>query len=208
MRSYHTSFIIAGLCSLIFLAQQIWYWEVFNNLALISSDVWLKPWTLITHTFVHSDIMHLGYNMLALLLFGSILENIIGSKKFITVYLISGLAAGFVGVFLYTAAVGASGAVFGIMGCLALLRPKLTVWAMGAPMPMILAAGVWILVDFIGIMAPDNIAHEAHLFGIGVGIMAGLLLHDRFRESPRKEKPSEKPTDKEIDEWEEEYMKR
>jgi len=200
--------IIAAICGLIFLLQQFWYWEVFNSLALVSSDVWSRPWTLITHAFVHSDFIHLGYNMFALLLFGLILENIIGSRRFIIVYLLSGLAAGFAGIFLYTAAVGASGAVFGIMGCLALLRPKLSVWVMGVPMPMIIAAGVWILIDFIGITASDNVAHEAHLFGIGVGIIAGLLLHDRFSEPFRKRKPPEKPTDKEIDQWEDRYMRR
>ncbi len=207
MRYPYATLLIAAMCGLVFLVQQFWYWEVFSHFALISSDVWSRPWTLITHTFVHSDIIHLGYNMFALLLFGSILESVIGTRKFLSIYLLSGLAAGFAGVFLYTAAVGASGAVFGLMGCLALLRPRLVVWVMGVPMPMIVGAAVWILIDFLGIMASDNVAHEAHLFGIGVGIIAGLLLHDKHGEPLRRKKPRhERPTDREIDEWEERFM--
>ncbi len=208
MRYPYATLSIAAICGLVFLLQQFWYWEVFNSLALVSSGVWARPWTLISYTLVHADIIHIGYNMFALLLFGSILESVIGSRKFLAIYLVSGLAAGIAGVLLYTASIGASGAVFGVIGCLALLRPRLAVWVMGAPMPMIIAAAVWILIDILGIPAPDNIAHEAHIFGIGIGIAAGLLLHDKYAEPlRRKRRKQERPTDREIDEWEERYMK-
>ncbi len=207
MRYPYATISVAALCGLVFLLQQFWYHQVFSSLALVSSEVWSRPWTLISYTLVHADILHLGYNMFALLLFGSILESVIGSRKFLVIYLLSGLAAGIAGVFLYTATVGASGAVFGVMGCLALLRPRLVVWVMGAPMPMIIGAAVWILIDFIGIIAPDNVAHEAHLFGIGVGIIAGLLLHGKYAEPFRRKRPPKRPTDREMDEWEERFMK-
>lgn len=208
MREFrYTAVSVAVLTGIVFIAQQLWESEVFNALALVSSEVWAKPWTLITHVLVHADIMHFGYNMFALLLFGTILEYAIGSRRFLVVYIASGLAAGIAGVFLYTAAIGASGAVFGVLGCLAILRPRLVVWVMGAPMPMIVASFVWVLIDFIGMFSYDNVAHEAHLFGLGLGAAAGLLMHRRYGEPLMKRKKDEEyPTSEDMKEWEDRYM--
>jgi membrane associated rhomboid family serine protease len=52
-----------------------------------------KPWQLITHMFLHGDIWHIFFNMLALWMFGAVLENVWGSKRFLTFYLVCGLGA-------------------------------------------------------------------------------------------------------------------
>ena len=52
-----------------------------------------KPWQLLTHMFLHGDIGHIFGNMLALWMFGSVLENLWGSKRFLTFYLVCGLGA-------------------------------------------------------------------------------------------------------------------
>jgi membrane associated rhomboid family serine protease len=52
-----------------------------------------KPWQFITHMFMHGDFMHLFFNMFALWMFGSILENVWGQKRFLTFYFICGLGA-------------------------------------------------------------------------------------------------------------------
>jgi membrane associated rhomboid family serine protease len=55
-----------------------------------------KPWQLITHMFLHGDFYHILGNMFALWMFGSILENVWGAKRFLTFYLICGLGAAFI----------------------------------------------------------------------------------------------------------------
>jgi membrane associated rhomboid family serine protease len=52
-----------------------------------------RPWQLITHMFLHGDFAHIFGNMFALWMFGSVLENVWGSKKFLTFYLVCGLGA-------------------------------------------------------------------------------------------------------------------
>src|SRR6202007_2714259 len=52
-----------------------------------------KPWQLVTHLFMHGGFSHIFFNMLALWMFGAILENVWGSKRFLTFYLICGLGA-------------------------------------------------------------------------------------------------------------------
>lgn len=52
-----------------------------------------KPWQLVTHLFMHGDFSHIFFNMLALWMFGSVLENLWGSKRFLTFYIICGLGA-------------------------------------------------------------------------------------------------------------------
>src|ERR1700712_4487335 len=55
-----------------------------------------KPWQLVTHMFLHGDIGHIFGNMFALWMFGSVLENLWGSKRFLTFYLVCGLGAAFI----------------------------------------------------------------------------------------------------------------
>jgi hypothetical protein len=101
--------------------------------------------------------------MFGLALFGSILEKIIGSKRFLWIYLGIGVLGNLIGVFLYPRSLGASGAIFGILGLLAVLRPNMQVWVMYFPMPMWAAAIVWFLIDFVGIFAPAGTANAIHI---------------------------------------------
>ncbi|MCD6381706.1 MAG: rhomboid family intramembrane serine protease [Candidatus Aenigmarchaeota archaeon] len=157
--------------------------------------------------FVHSlnSLSHIFYNMFALLLFGIILESVIGSKRFLMIYFASGIASGLVGLLFYSSIIGASGAIFGILGTLGILRPKLVVWVMGVPMPMLVALVIWALLDFIGIFGSDNVAHLGHLAGLGTGVVYGFLLRPKYGE---KKKPKIKIlSEDEIKKWENEWMK-
>lgn len=83
--------------ALVFLAQQVLPHTGFNMedtfaLHTLQSQLY-KPWQLITHLFMHADIMHIALNMLALWIFGSVLENLWGPKRFLTFYIICGLGA-------------------------------------------------------------------------------------------------------------------
>ena len=148
--------------------------------------VLFKFYTLITAIFLHSGMVHLLYNLFALALFGSILEHIIGSRKFLILFFVSGLAASFASLPFYTMVLGASGAIFGILGMLSILRPKMTVWLYHMPMPMIVALFVWAAGDVLGIFAPTGTANIAHLGGLGVGLIAGIYYRKQFREKRNK----------------------
>lgn len=181
----------------------------FSNFAMVSSEAFTKPWMFVTHIFLHDGYLHLIYNLAALLLFGTILERVIGSRNFLLMFFISGIVAAFATIFFYSVAVGASGAIFGVMGCLAVLRPRMVIWIYMIPMYMIVAVGIWAAVDMLGILYPypgDRIAHAAHLFGMAYGVIYGLWLRSKYKESRQKEVKYEVVSDAELDEWERRYM--
>ncbi|MEK6949094.1 MAG: rhomboid family intramembrane serine protease [Nanoarchaeota archaeon] len=171
---------------------------------LDTGTVSFKPYTLITAIFLHSGIPHLFYNLFGLALFGSILEHIIGSKRFLILFFIAGLAASLVSIPFYARVLGASGAIFGILGMLGILRPKLTVWVYSMPMPMILALFVWAAADMLGVFVPTDTANIAHLAGLAVGIVAGLYYKKDFAEKKIKEKEVYVDEEK-VKEWEKSF---
>jgi hypothetical protein len=194
---------IVGINVVIFIIQNIV--PGFTDAFVLNSDQVLSaPWTLITSIFLHADVMHILFNMFALLIFGLILENIIGSRRFIAIYFASGLLASIGSVFFYNSTLGASGAIFGVLGCLALLRPRMTVGVYFVPMPMVVAAGVWAVLDLVGVFYPSNVANIAHIIGLIIGILFGLLLREKFSE--KREKRKYPLREEEMDKWENEYM--
>ena len=184
MKKY--SFILVGICVVVFILQVL-FPAITDEFALYSNRVLSEPWLLVTSMFLHGGFLHLFFNMFALGLFGMILESIIGSKKFLAIYFASGIVAGIGSALFYPASLGASGAIYGILGTLAVLRPRMVVWVMGIPMPMYAAAVLWAMMDLLGMFAPSGIANAAHLAGLGTGIAAGLILKGRFR-LPRKKR--------------------
>ena len=188
---------------IIFLLQAIL--ENFTDLFILDSRLVVpRIWTLLTAIFLHSGLPHIMYNLFGLALFGSILEHIIGSRKFLKLFFISGLVASLVSLPFYTRVLGASGAVFGILGMLAILRPKLMVWVYHIPMPMIVALFVWGAGDIIGIYAPSGTANIAHLGGLFVGVVAGFYYRKQFME--RKHKKEDVYIDEEkVKEWEKSF---
>lgn len=178
-----------------------------EEFALVSSEVFYKPWTIVTSIFLHAVEYppHLIYNMFALGLFGSALEKIIGGKKFLILFFASGIVASFGSILFYTASIGASGAVFGVMGALAALRPRMTIFIVYVPMPMALAIVLWALINFIGLFSPDEIAYAVHLFGLGFGLIAGFYLRKWYGEK-RMKKKRYKISEEEFRRWEERWM--
>jgi len=134
---------------------------ICNFLALQPENLFFNNywWTLLTSMFLHSGIFHLFVNMLSLYFIGTFLEMIIGKKRFFWLYLISGLFAGlFFAVFAFffgsswwgvrifgnldTFAIGASGAIFGLAGVLAVLTPKKKVYLIAGPIIAIVLEAV------------------------------------------------------------------
>lgn len=148
-------------------------------------------WTFITSMFMHGGIFHLFVNMLSLFFVGSLTEKIIGKKRYLIFYLISGLFGGILFVLsafifkqdLVAYAVGASGALFGLIGLLMFLTPNLRVYVMFIPIPIKLkyaAPGMLILLWLISIAGNIPIGNTAHLGGLIAGIVYGIYLRTRY----------------------------
>jgi membrane associated rhomboid family serine protease len=184
--------------------------DIVNEFSLISALVVQRPWTLITKMFLHADFVHLAYNMIGLLVFGSILEHYVGGRRFLLIFFGTGLAAGIGSLAFYSSAIGASGAIFGVMGALAVIRPKQLAWAMGAPMPMLAAAVVYAILDFALFFSADNVAHASHLIGLALGAIIGLELRARMprmlKQNEKDNEPEDNITEEMLDEWERRYM--
>lgn len=179
--------------------------EGFTDYFILDTKVVLfNSYTLITAIFLHSGIQHLFYNIFGLALFGSILEHVIGSKRFLILFFVSGLAASLISIPFYTRVLGASGAIFGILGMLGVLRPNLTVWVYSMPMPMIIALFVWGAGDVLGIFVPTGTANIAHLGGLGVGVIAGLFYRKQFK-LPKNKKEDVRIDEEKVKEWEKRF---
>ena len=156
--------------------------------------------------FLHGSFIHLLLTGFALALFASILENMIGSRRFLLLYFSAGLVASIFSSFFYSASLGASGAIYGVLGTLTVLQPFMTVWVSYIPMPMWVAAIVWASQDILGIFIPDNIANFAHLSGLGFGLVFGFFIRAR---RPQKEKKKKDIiiTKEELENWENNVFK-
>jgi uncharacterized protein len=133
----------------------------------------------LTAIFLHGDITHLAYNLFALLFFGIILEKKIGSNRFLATFLLSGIIANIISVNFYTSSLGASGAIYGILGTLTIIAPFIMVWAFGLMMPMFIASILWIAADILramGAFGETNIGSYAHLSGIAIGLLIGIYI--------------------------------
>ena len=146
------------------------------------------PWQLVSYAFLHGDVLHLFFNMLALWMFGSELERLWGQRRYIQMLLASVLAAALVQM-LFTLVVasrapmvGASGAVFGLLLSYGVLFPNRTIMPLFPPIPM--KARTFVIVFgalelFLGVYGDTGVAHFAHLGGmLGAWL---LLLHWRGR---------------------------
>lgn len=197
---------LSAICVFVYVLKLIFPQFFLSNFALVSAQVLVKPWTILTHIFLHADLVHLGYNLFALALFGSILEKQIGSKLFLVVFFAGGIISSIGDVLFYQATIGASGAIFALLGCLAILRPKLVIWVLSVPMPMLFAAFIWALLDLAGMFYPGDIAHAAHLFGLGFGIILGLKLRKKYKAYEEPKRKSKVMSEEELEEWEKKYM--
>jgi rhomboid family protein len=165
-----------------------------------------QPWTIVTYMFLHAGFGHLFWNMLTLYFFGPRLEAEISSRKFVWLYLVSGVTGALLSwVFTpYAPIVGASGAIFGVMLGYAMYWPRDQMLLMFFPMPVWVAVLVMTALNlFGGFGGGGNVAHFAHLGGF-VGAFAYLLLlrrrsRSRKFEAPKVRGPRVSRTD--LDRW-------
>lgn len=137
-------------------------------------------WQLITYQFMHGGFAHIFFNMFALWMFGAAIEDVMGSKKFLIFYLLSGISAGLFQLFLTpllsnTAAVtiGASGAIYGVLIAYGMFFPDSLIFLYFLiPIKAKYFIGFMILIEFFAIdSAASNVAHLAHLGGALFGFL-------------------------------------
>ncbi|MDP1729314.1 MAG: rhomboid family intramembrane serine protease [archaeon] len=178
----YVSLWLCTICVIVFLIQLLI--PEFTGIFMLTPEAPVKIWQFLTAVFLHGGIVHLLYNLFALFLFGLILEGFIGSKKFLGLFLISGILANIISFLFYPNinALGASGAIMAIIGTLAVLRPGMTVWAYNVPMPMFVAAIFWVGAGIFGILGlgDQSVGHLAHLSGIFIGVIYGSYLRLRY----------------------------
>ena len=173
------TYLLIASCVIMFVFQQLVGVNLWGYLAFFPAYVWELPWSFISSIFLHAGIEHLLFNMIALFFFGVALERIVGKKMLFLIFILSGII-GNLG-YLITAsdptmpAIGASGAIYGIVGTLVVIVPFQRVYLYGFfPLPLILVVAFWILLDLFGLFSPSDIANGAHLGGILVGILFGF----------------------------------
>lgn len=153
-----------------------------SRIGLWSIDTGLfKPYQLVTHMFAHGGFFHILFNMYALWLFGAALERIWGPKKFLIFYLVCGLAAGVTEMFLVPVgfAIGASGAVMGLLGAFAYTFPNVQFYILPLPFPIKAKylAVIYAAIDLFGQFSGygGNVAHFAHLGGLVMGLILCII---------------------------------
>ena len=138
-------------------------------------------WQLVTSLFLHGGLAHLGFNMIGLAVFGPPLEERLGRGRFIIFYLACGAAASAAHVALSSApAIGASGAVYGLLGAFAVIYPRARIGILLAPRPVpapVLAL-VYLLIDILGAggVGGRGVANLAHIGGLLCGVVAASTM--------------------------------
>lgn len=159
--------------------------ELANAFVFMPGLALVRPWTVVTYMFLHGDLMHLLFNMLALFFFGPRVEDRILSRPFAILYFLSGITGALLSVVFSpgSAIVGASGGVFGVMLAFAWFWPdeKIFIWGV-LPVP----ARVLVIITTMfalwsgGGGVGGGIAHFAHLGGY-LGAFLYLYWLDRKR---------------------------
>jgi rhomboid protease GluP len=152
--------------------------QVLNEGALVPALVAQgEAWRLLSSVFLHSGAVHLGFNMISLYFLGSFVEVAFGRARFLALYLLSGLAGGL--AYLYfgdfnAPAVGASGAIFGLLG--GILGYALRQGTFSWQNPLIRQLLILLALNlYIGFSVP-NISNTAHLGGLAGGFVFGWLI--------------------------------
>ena len=132
--SLYLSIIMIG----IFILQNLPGIPGFTDLFLLNQDALtnFQIWRYVTAIFLHGSITHLAFNLFALFFFGLVLEKTVGTKNFMITFFTTGIIANIISVNFYNSSLGASGAIYGVIGAAAILRPMMMVFSFGAIIPM------------------------------------------------------------------------
>jgi membrane associated rhomboid family serine protease len=165
-------------------------WPLASS-AASGGEVAFAPWQLVTYAFLHGGLVHLGFNMLALYMFGSAIEQVFGTRRYLVYYLVSVLSAAITQLVFAAVThgiyptIGASGGVFGLLLAFAIYFPHNRVMLLFPPIPM--PARVFVLLYavlelYLGVTGTqEGVAHFAHLGGM----LGGFLMLKLAPRGPR-----------------------
>lgn len=207
--SYRLTFGVKNLIivnSIIFILQ-LFLKDLINLFGLIPVMVYhnLKLWQLFTYMFLHGDIFHIVFNMLALWMFGGTLEAKWGTKKFIRYYFLCGIGGGIATCLLSPnstiPSIGASAGIFGILVAYGMMFPESIILLFGLfPMKAKYFVILFGLIELLACIryTPDGIGHFAHLGGLVVGYLylKNILSWNRIKS---KEKKKKEKVEKKVD---------
>jgi membrane associated rhomboid family serine protease len=140
-----------------------------------------QVWQLVTYSFLHGGIWHIGLNMFALYMFGAPMERVFGPGRYLTYYFVCVLSAAIAQLITSTLTgalyptLGASGGVFGLLLAYAMYFPHNRIMLIFPPIPM--PARIFVIVYaaielFMGVTGTqENVAHFAHLGGLVGGYL-------------------------------------
>jgi uncharacterized protein len=172
--------------------------DIAHSLALTPALILSRPWTLLTSMFLHSGFEHIFLNMFfGIFMFGQYLQRLIGEREFLKVYFVGGIAAGLFYVALslglsipppYSSAVGASGAVFAVIGALVVLRPNMELYVYFLfPVKLWIFAVLYLVCSLFAIptMMCGGTAITAHVGGLLAGLIMGKMYMNKVYEPPQ-----------------------
>ena len=197
--------IIMGI---VFLLQEVVSRMMVVYLGLLPGFVWyeLYLWQLFTYIFLHGDIPHILFNLLALWMFGGELENLWGSKRFLFYFFFCGIGAGMITVlctiiltpqYQLVPVIGASGAIYGILLAFGWLFPNRPIYVYFLfPIPAKYFVAIFGFLEFIYFSrgGGGGISHITHLGGLFFGFvyMAYPVIRQKIRREYYKRKWSQK----------------
>jgi len=134
----------------------------------VSDGAWWQP---LTSMFTHVEALHIGFNMLALFFLGPMLETVLGRARFLAVYFVSGLAGSAAVMLLsnpHGQTLGASGAIFGLMGALAVVALKVH--------GQVQSVLMWIGLNLVFTFTVSGISWQGHIGGLVAGVILGAAM--------------------------------
>jgi membrane associated rhomboid family serine protease len=149
---------------------------------LVGADVMAGEWwRIFTSAFLHGSIMHISFNMIALWQVGTFVELIFGTPRMAIIYVISMIGSGYAAAYFTPpdeVTIGASGAIFGLFGALAVAGFRLG--DRGRDI-MRQTSGIIVINLIIGFIPGLNISYQGHIGGLIAGTLCGLLLYRPLR---------------------------
>lgn len=156
--------------------------------SLVPDLTWSEPWRFLSSVFLHSDLRHVGWNTLSLLIFGVPLMALLGPTRTWWIYFASGLGGGIAAIELArpgSLTLGSSGAVAGVFGAWVLLRLRQSRMEASSWRSRVRTLGIALLVlpTLVNPTSPDGhrISVSSHLGGLATGMLVGTVISAPMR---------------------------
>jgi len=170
------TYTLIGLNIAVFALDFVTGGSLYGWLAYRGDFTGSQPWRMLTSTFMHASVLHLLFNMFSLFIFGPVIENAVGRARFAALYLLAGFGGSLAVLLLAPdqAVVGASGAIFGLLGAFFIIQRRLG----GNNAQLLVLIGLNVAFGFI----VPNVAWQAHVGGLVVGAaVAAVYMATRHR---------------------------